>query len=73
MKKLCMRKLKAEGVGMCGNPSCDGCKYKADIPTANTLKYIQTLIAYKRTHIERERKRLKELELMETELLSVVQ
>lgn len=73
MRRLCMRKLKAEGVGMCGNPSCDGCKYKGDIPTANTLKYIQTLIAYKRTHIERERKRLKELELMETELLSVVQ
>lgn len=41
-------------------------------PTAKTLAYIQSLIAYKRTHIERERARLQELETMESELLAVV-
>lgn len=41
-------------------------------PTAKTLAYIQGLIAYKRTHIEREQARLQELETMESELLSVV-
>ena len=42
------------------------------VPTAKTLAYIQALIAYKRTHIEREEARLMELERMESELLSVV-
>lgn len=42
------------------------------VPTIKTLTYIQSLIAYKRTHIERERVRLEELEKMESELLSVV-
>lgn len=42
------------------------------VPTAKTLAYIQSLIAYKRTHIEREEARLMELEKMESELLSVV-
>lgn len=41
-------------------------------PTVKTLTYIQGLIAYKRTHIEREQVRLQELETMEAELLSVV-
>ena len=41
-------------------------------PTAKTLAYIQGLIAYKRTHIEREQARLQELETMESELLTVV-
>lgn len=41
-------------------------------PTAKTLTYIQSLIAYKRTHIEREQTRLRELETMESELLAVV-
>lgn len=41
-------------------------------PTAKTLTYIQSLIAYKRTHIEREQVRLQELETMESELLAVV-
>lgn len=41
-------------------------------PTTKTLTYIQSLIAYKRTHIEREQARLDELEKMESELLSVV-
>ncbi len=41
-------------------------------PTAKTLQYVQGLIAYKRTHIEREQQRLLELEAMEAELLSVV-
>ena len=41
-------------------------------PTVKTLQYIQGLIAYKRTHIERETQRLMELEAMEIELLSVV-
>ena len=41
-------------------------------PTAKTLAYIQSLIAYKRTHIENEQRRLMELEAMEAELLSVV-
>lgn len=41
-------------------------------PTAKTLTYIQGLIAYKRTHIEREQARLQELETMESELLAVV-
>lgn len=41
-------------------------------PTAKTLAYIQGLIAYKRTHIEREQARLQELETMESELLAVV-
>ena len=42
------------------------------VPTVKTLTYIQGLIAYKRTHIEREQARLLELEAMEGELLSVV-
>lgn len=42
------------------------------VPTEKTLAYIQSLIAYKRTHIEREEARLMELEKMESELLSVV-
>lgn len=41
-------------------------------PTVKTLKYVQGLIAYKRTHIENEQRRLMELEAMEAELLSVV-
>ena len=41
-------------------------------PTFKTLQYVQGLIAYKRTHIENERRRLTELEAMEAELLSVV-
>ena len=41
-------------------------------PTFKTLKYVQGLIAYKRTHIENEQRRLAELEAMEAELLSVV-
>lgn len=41
-------------------------------PTVKTLTYIQGLIAYKRTHIEREQMRLQELETMESELLAVV-
>lgn len=41
-------------------------------PTVKTLTYIQSLIAYKRTHIERETQRLQELEAMESELLAVV-
>lgn len=41
-------------------------------PTVKTLAYVQGLIAYKRTHIEREQQRLLELEAMEAELLSVV-
>ena len=40
-------------------------------PTVKTLTYIQGLIAYKRTHIEREQARLRELETMESELLSI--
>lgn len=42
------------------------------VPTVKTLTYIQGLIAYKRTHIEREQMRLQELETMESELLAVV-
>lgn len=42
------------------------------VPTQKTLTYIQGLIAYKRTHIERETQRLMELETMESELLAVV-
>ena len=41
-------------------------------PTVKTLQYIQGLIAYKPTHIERETQMLMELEAMESELLSVV-
>ena len=41
-------------------------------PTVKTLQYVQGLIAYKRTHIENEQRRLMELEAMEAELLSVV-
>ncbi len=41
-------------------------------PTPDTLTYIQQLIAYKRTHIEREQYRLDQLEKMESELLSIV-
>ena len=41
-------------------------------PTLKTLQYVQGLIAYKRTHIENEQRRLTELESMEAELLSVV-
>ena len=48
-------------------------------PMVNTLKCVQDLIAYKRTHIENEqrrleneRRRLMELEAMEARLLSVV-
>ena len=42
------------------------------VPTVKTLQYIQGLIAYKRTHIEREQARLRELETMESELLAIV-
>lgn len=42
------------------------------VHTAKTLTYIQSLIAYKRTHIEREQARLDELEKMESELLAIV-
>lgn len=42
------------------------------VPTVKTLQYIQSLIAYKRTHIERETQRLMELEAMESELLAIV-
>lgn len=42
------------------------------IPTQNTLAYIQSLIEYKRTHIDREQNRLAELETMEQELLNLV-
>ena len=42
------------------------------VPIVKTLTYIQSLIAYKKTHIEREQARLRELETMEGELLSVV-
>ena len=41
--------------------------------TPETLQYIQSLIAYKRTHIEREQERLDNLERMESELLAIVQ
>lgn len=41
-------------------------------PTQKTLTYVQGLIAYKRTHIEREMQRLEELEVMESELLAIV-
>lgn len=41
-------------------------------PTVKTLQYVQGLIAYKRTHIENEQRRLMELEAMEAELLSIV-
>ena len=41
-------------------------------PTVKTLQYVQGLIAYKRTHIEREQARLRELETMESELLAIV-
>lgn len=41
-------------------------------PTQKTLTYVQGLIAYKRTHIEREMQRLDELEVMESELLAIV-
>lgn len=47
-------------------------KNTKNVPTFRTLAYIQCLIAYKRTHIRRENERLKELETMESELLSVV-
>jgi hypothetical protein len=42
------------------------------VPTVKTLTYIQSQIAYKRTHIENEQRRLMKLEAMEAELLSVV-
>ena len=42
------------------------------VPTVKTLTYIQSLIAYKRTHIEREQARQRELEAMESELFSIV-
>lgn len=41
-------------------------------PTQKTLTYVQGLIAYKRTHIEREQARLQELETMESELLAII-
>lgn len=41
-------------------------------PTAKTLAYVQGLIAFKRTHIDRELHRLHELEVMESELLAVL-
>lgn len=41
-------------------------------PTVKTLEYIQALIAYKRTHIEREHARLSELKTMQSELLAIV-
>ena len=47
-------------------------KNTKNVPTFRTLAYIRALIAYKRTHIRRENERLKELETMESELLSVV-
>lgn len=40
--------------------------------TPETLQYIQSLIAYKRTHIQREQERLDNLERMESELLAIV-
>lgn len=40
--------------------------------TPETLQYIQSLIAYKRTHIQREQDRLDNLERMESELLAIV-
>lgn len=40
--------------------------------TPETLQYIQSLIAYKRTHIQREQERLDNLERMESELLTIV-
>lgn len=40
--------------------------------TPETLQYIQSLIAYKRTHISREQDRLDNLERMESELLAIV-
>lgn len=40
--------------------------------TPETLQYIQSLIAYKRTHIRREQDRLDNLERMESELLAIV-
>lgn len=43
-----------------------------NVPTKNTLMYIQQLIGYKRTHIEREQERLRQLEAMEYELLLLV-
>ena len=47
-------------------------KNTKNVPTFRTLAYIRALIAYKRTHIRRENERLKELETMASELLSVV-
>lgn len=44
----------------------------ADAATPQTLEYISALCAYKRTHIERERKRLEHLELMLDELTRLV-
>ena len=40
--------------------------------TPQTLEYISALCAYKRTHIERERKRLEQLEIMLDELTRLV-
>lgn len=40
--------------------------------TPQTLEYISTLCAYKRTHIEREQKRLEHLETMLDELTKLV-
>ncbi len=55
-----------------GNTMRERKNTKANVPTLRTLAYIRALIAYKRTHIRRENERLKELEMMESELLSVV-
>lgn len=41
-------------------------------PTQKTLAYIETLCAYKKTHIEREEARLAELETMRAELLALI-
>lgn len=40
--------------------------------TPNTLAYIQKLVHYKRTHIEREQERLDELLTMQAELEAIV-
>ncbi len=50
-------------------------KKKLDVSasaTPQTLEYIASLCAYKRTHIDRERKRLEHLEIMLDELTRLV-
>lgn len=44
----------------------------AEAATPQTLEYISSLCAYKRTHIEREQKRLEHLEVMLDELTRLV-